>query len=603
MTSKNSRPPNAVDLYKQAEEYWSQGKIGEAIACYEKSVELSPKFSWSYHKLGDAFSELKQWEKAISAYRRAVEINPDFFWSHHNLGQAFTQKKQWQDAISAYSEAIQLKSDFAWSYYNLGIAFSQKSRWKKAIFSYIKAIKRELNLPEVYGHLGAAIQKFLIKNETECKALIRAIKNFKLCLKLGQGLAEHDYFNESLLFYNRGLELQPEHPEVLKAIEKIVTNQAKLEQEIASYRQAIQKNPHSYQPYYKLGVTLSREQRWDDAILAYLKAIELQPEMPSWVYQGLWKVLDQQGKLPEAEELYRKAIEQNSDSIWCYVNLGEVLTLQGKQDEAITCYQSATYKKIKQFHPEWMQDTTQLKSVSQPDFMIIGTQKGGTTSLYYYLAQHPQIMPSLIKEIDFWSTKFERGIDWYLAHFPPILEGQQILTGEATPSYFDDRNVAERLFQVFPNMKLILLLRNPVDRAISHYYQWVSMNWEFRSLDVAIASDLAARESCGNDYWNQPNSYIARGVYVEFLKKWLSVFPRQQVLILSSEKFYENPAETVQQVFQFLGLPNNKLPAYQKYNSRSYPQVDESIQHLLNNYFKPHNQALEEFLGVEFNWA
>lgn len=602
MTSKNSRPANAADLYKQAEEYWSQGKIDEAIACYQKSVEINPNFSWSYHKLGDAFSQLQQWENAISAYRRALEINPDFFWTHHNLGNALSEKRRWKAAISAYSEAIKLNSDFSWSYYNLGLAFSQKSRWKKAILAYLNAIQRELNLPEVYNHLGSALQQFFKEQETRCNALIRATDNFQLCLKVGQGLADRNYLNESLFFYNRALELQAAHPEILTAIEKIVTNKAQLDQKIASCYQAIQKNPHAYQPYYNLGVTLSRQQQWDDAILAYFTAIELKPEMPSWVYQGLWQVLAQQGKLAEAEGLYRKAIAQNPDSIWCYVNLGEVLTLQGKLDEAITCYQSASYHKIQQFYPDWMQDRTQLKSVSQPDFMIIGTQKGGTTSLYYYLAQHPQIMPSLIKEIDFWSSKFERGIDWYLAHFPPILNGQQILTGEATPSYLDDRNVAERLFNVFPEMKLIVLLRNPIDRAISHYYQWVSMNWEFRSLDVAIASEIEALESCGNNYWNQPNSYMARGVYIKFLKKWLSVFPREQVLILSSEKFYENPAETVQQVFQFLGLPDYVLPAYQKYNSRSYPEVDESIQHRLRDFFIPHNQALEEFLSVKFNW-
>ncbi|WP_159790882.1 sulfotransferase family protein [Sodalinema gerasimenkoae] len=105
------------------------------------------------------------------------------------------------------------------------------------------------------------------------------------------------------------------------------------------------------------------------------------------------------------------------------------------------------------------------------DFIILGAQKAGTSSLYAYMAQHPDIVPALRKEVEFWSWKFYRGLDWYFAHFPQIPEGSHLQTGEACPGYLDFYETAERLRETLPHVKLIVLLRNPVDRAISHYLQ------------------------------------------------------------------------------------------------------------------------------------
>jgi hypothetical protein len=173
------------------------------------------------------------------------------------------------------------------------------------------------------------------------------------------------------------------------------------------------------------------------------------------------------------------------------------------------------------------------------------------------------------------------------------------LTGEATPSYLDSKGVAERIYQVFPKIKLIILLRNPIDRAISHYYQWVSLRWESRGLQESIQAEINQSQ---DSFWNQPNRYLARGVYVEFLKAWTAVFPQEQILILKSEDFYENPAQVLTQIFQFLNLPDYSLSEYKPYNARSYPEVDDRILNILKNYFKPYNQALEKLLGREFNW-
>ncbi|MEB3281102.1 MAG: tetratricopeptide repeat protein [Lyngbya sp.] len=597
--SENSSETAAYEFYQQAETFFVQGNIEAAISLYQRSIELNPNFSWSYHQLGDAFSQQKNWEEAISAYHHAIQLNPNFSWSYYNLGNALSELGQFQEAISAYNRAIVLDADFAWSYYKLGLALSQNQRWNEAILAYFKAIKKQINSPELYTKLQEAIQ---FESNFQPGDLSLAPEDAKVCMEIARNLAKNNDLKSANVFYSMALDIQPENLEIRIESEQIKQTQTQLEEKLKFCLEAIKLHPNSYQAYYHLGATLSQQQRWDEAILTYLKAIELKPEVPTWVYQGLWEILYKQGKLEAAECIYRQAVENNPHSIWCYVNLGEILTQKGERDEALLCYQAACYQKIQQFHPDWMKNLEKLEPVSQPNFIIIGTQKGGTTSLYYYLAKHPQIMPSLIKEIDFWSTKYSRGIDWYLAHFPPILANQNILTGEATPSYLDHRETAERLFQVFPNTKLIVLLRNPVERAISHYYQWVSMNWEFRSLETAMISEIERLNVPNFSYWNQPNSYIARGVYVEFLKKWLDVFPREQILIISSERFYSNPAVTLKQIFEFLGLSDYPLTEYKKYNARSYPDLDQSMENLLGNYFQAYNQELEYLLGMKFHW-
>ncbi|MCG5056654.1 MAG: tetratricopeptide repeat protein [Limnoraphis sp. WC205] len=597
-----SIPPEAFQFYQQAELLFSQGNIEAAISLYQRSIELNSKFSWSYHQLGEAFFQLEKWEEAISAYHHAIKLNPKFSWSYYNLGNALSEMNQFQEAISAYSQAIVLDSDFAWSYYKLGVALSQESRWGEAIKAYFQAIHRQLSLSEVYVKLEEAIQHYSGEKHNYCQLLEFTQNEVETCLKLADIFHQNQNLKLATLFYEIVLEIQPEDLKASIELEKIQKTQIKLKERLKSYHYAIKTNPASYQAYYNLGVALSQQQEWDDAILAYLKAIELKPEMPTWVYQGLWEILAKKGKLETAEALYRQAIEQNPCSIWSYVNLGEIFTQKGELDEALLCYQAACYQKIQQFHPDWMQNFEKLEPVNQPDFIIIGTQKGGTTSLYYYLAKHPQIMPSLIKEIDFWSTKYHRGIDWYLAHFPPVMANQNILTGEATPSYLDHSETPERLFKTFPKTKLIVVLRNPIDRAVSHYYQWVSMNWEFRSLEEAMTSEMERLNTPNMSHWNQPNSYIARGVYVEFFKKWLEIFPRKQMFIISSERFYSNPSCILQQMFDFLGLYNYPLTEYKKYNARSYPDLDESMRNLLSSYFQTYNQELEDLLEMKFNW-
>ncbi len=258
-----------------------------------------------------------------------------------------------------------------------------------------------------------------------------------------------------------------------------------------------------------------------------------------------------------------------------------------------------------------------------PDFLIIGTQRGGTTSLYHYLEAYPSIKPASTKELHFFDRRFEKGLSWYRGHFPTKIEkyyaqhihGRAFVTGEASPSYLLHPHVPKRVAQALPQVKLIVLLRNPVDRAYSQYYHAIGLGYETLTFEEAIKSEekRTARERekiLENEYYESHAykhlSYLSRGIYVDQLQVWMDLFPREQFLILKSEDFYANPATALKQVLVFLGVSEAeaelRMQTYKQYNNKTSSKIDAGLRKRLIEYFEPHNARLYDLLGVNFGW-
>jgi tetratricopeptide (TPR) repeat protein len=583
------------------------GKFDEAVIAYQNAIAQNPDFSWSYHSLGDVLLKLEQWEESATAYRKAVELNPDFSWSYHNLGDVLLKLEQWEEAAAAYRCEIELKSDFAWSFCNLGDALLKLKQWNEAINAYLKAILIDRNLPGIHEKLGYVLRQ----TESDLKQVFLpdnlqiTPENRDFYLDLGRSLARDDRLESAIKFYEILLTLEPSCEIYSAELQALLKQKKKFDRTLALCLDAVAQQPDDCWSYYNLGVLMSSQNKWDESAAAFFKAIEINPDLSWWFYYNLWEVLVKQNKLDEVVSLYRRVVEAQPAAFWPYLNLGEALTRQGKVEEAISCYQTVSYQ---QTLASIISKNTGKMPVPQntvkiPNFIIIGSQRCGTTSLYTYLAQHPQILTPIKKEMDFFSWHFHRGIDWYLAHFPPIPQGENFFTFEASPSYFDYREAPERLYSAFPQVKLIVLLRNPVDRAISHFYRLSSLNWEHRSFDRAI-NDEIERLAQNPEYiiGEEPGNYLARGRYVEFIQNWLAFFPKEQLLVLKSEDFYADVAETFKQVLEFLNLPDYQLSEYQNANPGFYRPTSESVRDWLSDYFKPYNQQLEEYLGRKFNW-
>ena len=149
----------------------------------------------------------------------------------------------------------------------------------------------------------------------------------------------------------------------------------------------------------------------------------------------------------------------------------------------------------------------------------------------------------MVKEVDFWSINFKNGINWYLSHFPALPSNQNFITGEGSPSYLGNLEAPGRIFSYFSKIKLIIILRNPVDRAISHYHHWLRINKENRLLETALNQELESwkmiykNSPLDSSYWHHGLYYLGTGIYIDFIHNWMSIFPKEQFLILSTEEF------------------------------------------------------------------
>jgi hypothetical protein len=251
---------------------------------------------------------------------------------------------------------------------------------------------------------------------------------------------------------------------------------------------------------------------------------------------------------------------------------------------------------------------------SLPDFIILGAQKAGTSSLFYYLKQHPQIKMSLFREVHFFDNNYHKGEKWYRSHFPLLSKGfQNIVVGEASPYYLIHPHAPRRIHEIIPSCRLIILLRNPIDRAISHYFHSVRNKKE----NLPIYEAMIIEETRINDEWkrmlNDENyhslvhpvfSYKQRGVYVDQIKRYLEFFNMDQIHIINSEELFDNPTSSLNDIYDFLVISKleNKINLKAK-NVGSYPpkKTDEVIEYLMD-YFEPHNQRLFDLLGKIYSW-
>lgn len=258
----------------------------------------------------------------------------------------------------------------------------------------------------------------------------------------------------------------------------------------------------------------------------------------------------------------------------------------------------------------------------QPSFFIIGVQKGGTTALAQYLSEHPEIIQPQRKDIYFFNNceNFAKGLNWYQAHFAHRIykkayeirhQVKEAITFDATPNYFAAPGAAQRLHSFYPNAKLILLLRNPTERAWSNFR--MNKRHQFEPLDFEAAlkaennrisnEDLFAEKQHTHSYVRQRLAYRTNGVYAELLKEWLRYFHRDQFCIVRTEDLLQQTQETYNTITDFIGVQRFTGVKFNRYNEGGeQKEMPAASKQELDQFFAPHNQALEQLLQRNFNW-
>ena len=553
----------------------AQKKIIKAIDCYHQAIILSPSMLDAYHQLAELFMIRNQQKKAIQIYSKGIECNPQNSQFYFALAQACAKQKKWKLANQYYQDAIALEKNFpsefppkidfkphSWqAYYQLGKVLQYKKQWQIAITLYQKVNQLEPKFIPAY-------------------------------LSIADIYCELEKYQLAFDFYRQAIIICPQDNPLRH-------------QTMANYQNILESlsNPQP-QLYYQWGKLLRSQGYFVKAIAAYQEAIKLDPKFdPAYIDIQYTEVAAE--NLEQLANFYRQIVKDSSYPL-AWGNLGDVLTEQGKIENAIACYRASSYQQSIQKSPDLANLNWPEKKDKPPDFLIVGATKCGTSSLYYYLSHHSQILFSHKKELNFFVKHFNLGLEWYLSHFPTITDHQNFLTGEATPNYLRFPIVAQRIQKYCPDIKLIILLRNPVDRAISWHYHKRNTGLSKDTLEKAITKEMELLETLSesevtNIGFNDPDNIIASLYYYQ-IKAWREYLTRQQFLILKSEDFYRSPETIMEKVFTFLGLPAQKIAQYPKVNAGSYCSVDSELRKTLSAYFQPYNKLLEEYLNIYFNW-
>lgn len=229
------------------------------------------------------------------------------------------------------------------------------------------------------------------------------------------------------------------------------------------------------------------------------------------------------------------------------------------------------------------------------EYMIIGAMRSGTTTLHNCICSHPQIKKTKRKELNYYCLYYHKGFEWYTKQFPECA-----ISGDASPFYLAYPQAAQRIYNDFPETKLIVILRNPVDRAWSHY-QYVKRRWDDLSFEEAIAWETVRLEQYKPEsYEYMVYSYLRMSRYSELLKPYFNLF--NNILVLQSEEYYRNPQSTLDTVFEYLELP--KIEIGLQYRGRAeYEQMSSYTRDYLQGYFEPYNQELFRMIGKDFEWT
>lgn len=248
-----------------------------------------------------------------------------------------------------------------------------------------------------------------------------------------------------------------------------------------------------------------------------------------------------------------------------------------------------------------------------PNFLIIGESKCGTTSLFNYICENKKVKSPIKKEIHFYDYKYNKGLRYYKSHFP-LCEKEQasskIITGEATPYYFAHPKAFYRIKETLPNVKLILMLRNPVDRAISSYYNQNRIGLEnIPNFNTAISfekertygTENAIFETNDFNFNHKYYSYLNRGIYYKNLERYLTLFSKEQILIIEFEEFFSDIITQYKKVIDFLDLEEQTIVNH-IYNKGKYKKIDKNTRSKLIDYYKTYNKKLYSLIGRTFNW-
>jgi hypothetical protein len=254
-----------------------------------------------------------------------------------------------------------------------------------------------------------------------------------------------------------------------------------------------------------------------------------------------------------------------------------------------------------------------------PDFLIVGSQRCGTTTLFRTLVQHPAVLPpTLRKGVHYFDLSYDKDLSWYRGRFPTATQrderseqaGRRALVGESSPYYMWHPLVPSRIAHDLPGVRVLVALRDPVERAYSAHAHEIARGFETEPFEVAlelesqrlVGADEALRASRGARHLaHQHQAYVTRGKYIDQLERLERELGRDHMLVIDAQDFWTEPEEQWSQVLDFLDLPPAEV-TFERHNARRRSPMDDALRARLEDQFLPYDERLAQWWGRTPSW-
>jgi hypothetical protein len=261
-----------------------------------------------------------------------------------------------------------------------------------------------------------------------------------------------------------------------------------------------------------------------------------------------------------------------------------------------------------------------------PNTIIVGNNKSASNTIYFNLLDHPQIVGASRRENRFFDANYWRGINWYKSHFPKKSiekefekSNSKLIILDSSPTAYLHPFAASRVKKLLPSAKLIILFRNPTDHAYSLWHHRVRTNVESETFENCILNDQERFEETEKKWRNDEVrehtwkdlrlSYVSDGIYFNHIKKWYSLFPKENIHCINVDDLSKEPIIVLNKICNFLDIPEHHFKNYVKKNvnkedprQKTSKPINPDTRKKLVEFYKPHNKKLESFLNMKFDW-
>lgn len=334
---------NANELYQQGNTFYELQRYKDALAAFEKAVQLQPNYTQAWNGQAQTLSELKEYKQALTAYDRAIQIQPNYLDAWRGRGFALSNLQRYEEAIASFDKTLQLNNKYPEVWNAKGEALSHLKQYNNAIKAYDKAIELKPDYYEACYNKGWALQN-LKQYDQSLTAYDKAVElkpdYEQAWYNRGNVLVNLQRYQDAFTSYDKAVQYQPNHYQAWLSRGNVLLNLQRYPDAIESFNQVIKYNPNSYRAWYNKAWSLHQLQHYQEAVESYNKAIGiLRNNYQAWY--GLGNSLYNLHKYAEAIASYNKAIRYKPDHYESWYSKGNALMNLKRYQEAIVSYDRA----------------------------------------------------------------------------------------------------------------------------------------------------------------------------------------------------------------------------------------------------------------------